>query len=44
MPNKPILINAAVLGPVSHNEEGQTLSLRNNGQEVVEALKAKSDF
>jgi acetyl-CoA acetyltransferase len=41
----PVLINAAVLGQVRHNEEDQTVSLRHNGQQVViETLKAKSDF
>jgi len=41
----PVLINAAVLGQVRHNEEDQTVSLRQNGQQVViETLKAKSDF
>jgi acetyl-CoA acetyltransferase len=41
----PILINAAVLGQVRHNEEDQTVSLRQHGQQVVvETLKAKSDF
>jgi acetyl-CoA acetyltransferase len=41
----PVLINAAVLGQVQHNEEDQTVSLRHNGQQVViETLKAKSDF
>jgi acetyl-CoA acetyltransferase len=41
----PVLINAAVLGQVRHNEEDQTVSLRQHGQHVVvETLKAKSDF
>jgi acetyl-CoA acetyltransferase len=41
----PVLINAAVLGQVRHNEEDQTVSLRQHGQQVViETLKAKSDF
>jgi acetyl-CoA acetyltransferase len=41
----PVLISAAVLGQVSHNEEEQTVSLRQHGQQVViETLKAKSDF
>jgi acetyl-CoA acetyltransferase len=41
----PVLINAAVLGQVGHNEEDQTVSLRQHGQHVVvETLKAKSDF
>lgn len=45
MPHKPVLINAAVLGQVAHNEEDQTVGLRDNGQQVVvETLKAKSDF
>jgi len=41
----PVLINAAVLGQVRHNEEDQTVSLREHGQQVVvDTLKAKSDF
>lgn len=45
LPLKPVLINAAVLGQVAHNEEDQTVSLRENGQQVVvETLKAKGDF
>lgn len=41
----PVLINAAVLGQVRHNEEDQTVSLRQHGQHVViETLKTKSDF
>lgn len=41
----PVLINAAVLGQVARNEEDQTVSLRENGQQVViDTLKAKSDF
>jgi acetyl-CoA acetyltransferase len=41
----PILINAAVLGQVRHNEEDQTVSLRQHGQQVVvDVLKRKSDF
>jgi acetyl-CoA acetyltransferase len=41
----PVLINAAVLGQVRHNEEDQTISLRQHGQQVViETLKAKGDF
>ncbi len=41
----PVLINAAVLGQVRHNEEDQTVSLRQHGQQVViDTLKAKSDF
>ncbi|MCT7657159.1 thiolase C-terminal domain-containing protein [Mycobacterium deserti] len=41
----PVLINAAVLGQVRHNEEDQTVSLRQNGQQVVvETLKGKGDF
>jgi len=41
----PVLINAAVLGMVAHNEEDQTESLRRHGQQVVvETLKAKGDF
>jgi len=45
MPLPPVLIQAAALGQVRHNEEDQTTSLRCHGQQVVvEALKAKSDF
>jgi acetyl-CoA acetyltransferase len=45
MTSTPVLINAAVLGQVRHNEEDQTVSLRHHGQHVViETLKAKSDF
>ena len=41
----PVLINAAVLGQVAHNEEDQTVSLRHHGQQVVvETLKRKGDF
>lgn len=41
----PVLIDAAVLGQVRHNEEDQTVGLRHHGQHVViETLKAKSDF
>jgi acetyl-CoA acetyltransferase len=45
MPLPPVLINAAVLGQVGHNEEDQTVSLRHHGQQVVvDTLKAKGDF
>ncbi|EID11786.1 thiolase C-terminal domain-containing protein [Mycolicibacterium phlei] len=45
LPLPPVLINAAVLGAVRHNEEDQTVGLRHHGQHVViEALKAKGDF
>jgi acetyl-CoA acetyltransferase len=45
LPLPPVLINAAVLGQVRHNEEDQTVSLRNHGQQVViDTLKRKSDF
>jgi len=41
----PVLINAAVLGQVQHNEEDQTVGLRHHGQQVViDTLKRKSDF
>jgi acetyl-CoA acetyltransferase len=41
----PVLINAAALGTIDHNEEDQTPGLHRHGQHVVvEALKAKSDF
>ena len=40
-----VLINAAVLGQVRHNEEDQTESLRHHGQQVViDTLKRKGDF
>jgi acetyl-CoA acetyltransferase len=45
LPLRPVLINAAVLGQVSPNEEDQTTSLRAHGQQVViDTLKAKGDF
>jgi acetyl-CoA acetyltransferase len=45
LPLTPVLINAAVLGQVSPNEEDQTTGLRANGQHVViDTLKAKGDF
>ncbi len=45
MPHRPVLINAASLGMIAKNDEAQTPSLRQHGQQVVvEALKAKSDF
>jgi acetyl-CoA acetyltransferase len=45
LPLTPVLINAAVLGQVSPNDEDQTASLRANGQHVViDTLKAKGDF
>jgi acetyl-CoA acetyltransferase len=45
LPLTPVLINAAVLGQVSPNEEDQTVSLRANGQHVViDTLRAKGDF
>ncbi|AZG45491.1 thiolase family protein [Gordonia insulae] len=45
LPLPPVLINAAVLGQDRHNEEDQTVSLRQHGQQVViETLKAKGDF
>lgn len=41
----PVLVNAIVLGMIDKNEEDQSPSLRQHGQQVtVEALKAKSDF
>lgn len=41
----PVLINAAVLGQVSPNEEDQTVGLRHHGQQVVvDTLKRKGDF
>jgi acetyl-CoA acetyltransferase len=41
----PVLINAAVLGAVDHNEEDQNPSLARHGQQVVvDTLKAKADF
>jgi acetyl-CoA acetyltransferase len=45
LPLPPVLINAAVLGQVAPNEEDQTVSLRQNGQQVVvDTLKRKGDF
>jgi acetyl-CoA acetyltransferase len=45
LPLPPVLINAAVLGQVAHNEEDQTVSLRHHGQHVViDTLKRKGDF
>jgi acetyl-CoA acetyltransferase len=45
LPLPPVLIHAAVLGQTAHNEEDQTVSLREHGQQVViSTLKAKSDF
>ncbi|ARE37776.1 acetyl-CoA acetyltransferase (plasmid) [Rhodococcus sp. BH4] len=45
MPLPPVLIQAAALGQRAKNEEDQTTSLREHGQQVViEALKRKSDF
>jgi acetyl-CoA acetyltransferase len=41
----PVLINAVTLGMIAKNEEDQTPSLRDHGQQVVvAALKAKGDF
>jgi acetyl-CoA acetyltransferase len=41
----PVMVHAAVLGMTDKNEEEQTPSLRQHGQQVtVGALKAKSDF
>ncbi|MBV9512088.1 MAG: hypothetical protein JO303_17575 [Caulobacteraceae bacterium] len=40
-----VLVHAAVLGMIDHNEEDQTPSLRDHGQRVVvDTLKAKSDI
>jgi len=40
-----VLVHAAVLGMIDHNEEEQTPSLRDHGQRVVvDTLKAKSDM
>ena len=45
LPLPPVLINAVVLGMTDKNEEEQTPSLRQHGQQVtLDALKAKSDF
>ena len=45
LPLPPVLVNAIVLGMTDKNEEDQTPSLRQHGQQVtVDALKAKSDF
>lgn len=41
----PVLVHAAVLGMIDHNEEDQTPSLKRHGQQVVvDTLKAKSDI
>jgi len=41
----PVMVNAVTLGMVEKNQEDQTTSLRNHGQQVViDALKARSDF
>jgi acetyl-CoA acetyltransferase len=45
LPLPPVLVNAVVLGMTDKNDEDQSRSLRQHGQQVtVEALKAKSDF
>ena len=45
LPHRPVLVHAATLGQIGKNEEDQTPSLRQHGQQVVvDALKAKSDF
>jgi acetyl-CoA acetyltransferase len=45
LPLPPVLIDAAALGTIDHNEEDQTPGLHRHGQHVVvEALRAKSDF
>lgn len=41
----PVLVQAIALGMIDKNDEDQTPSLRQHGQQVtVDALKAKSDF
>ena len=45
LPHPPVLVHAATLGQIDKNEEDQTPSLRQHGQQVVvDALQAKSDF
>ena len=45
LPLPPVLVHAVTLGMIDKNEEDQTPSLRQHGQQVVvDALKAKSDF
>ena len=45
LPLPPVLVNAVVLGMTDKNDEDQSRSLRQHGQQVtVEALKARSDF
>ena len=45
MPHRPVLVHAATLGTIDHNEEDQQPSLRRHGQHVVvESLRARSDF
>ncbi|HZQ58155.1 MAG TPA: hypothetical protein VFA84_08975 [Acidimicrobiales bacterium] len=45
LPHRPVLVHAATLGIVDHNEEDQQTSLRHHGQHVVvEALRARSDI
>ena len=45
LPLKPVLVQCAVQGMTRHNEEDQTPSLRDHGQQVtIAAMKAKSDF
>jgi acetyl-CoA acetyltransferase len=45
LPHPPVLVHAATLGTIDHNEEDQQPSLRRHGQHVVvDALRARSDF
>ena len=45
LPLPPVLINAVTLGMTNKNQEDQTPSLREHGQQVViEALRARADF
>ena len=45
LPHRPVLVHAATLGQIDKNDEDQTPSLRQHGQQVVvDALTAKSDF
>jgi len=45
LPHRPVLVHAATLGQIAKNEEDQTPSLRQHGQQVVtESLRARSDF
>jgi len=45
LPHPPVLVHATALGMAGKNQEDQTVSLRQHGQQItVDALRAKSDF